>query len=41
MPEISLKMPIIEIKEVYEARGGDDILHDKLEPEVMSLVVKD
>ena len=31
----------IEIKEVYEARGGDDILHDKLEPEVMSLIVKD
>ena len=30
-----------EIKQVYEARGGDDILHDKLDPEVMSLVVKD
>ena len=30
-----------EIKKIYESRGGDDILHDKLDPEVMGLSIKD
>lgn len=30
-----------EIGKVYEHAGGDDIFHDKLHPEVMSLPIKD
>lgn len=30
-----------EIGNVYEHAGGDDIFHDKLHPEVMSLPIKD
>ena len=30
-----------EIGKVYEHAGGDDIFHDKLHPEVMSLQIKD
>lgn len=30
-----------ELGKIYEAAGGDDIYHDKLKPEVMSLPIKD
>lgn len=30
-----------ELGSIYEAAGGDDIYHDKLKPEVLSLPIKD
>lgn len=30
-----------ELGKIYEAAGGDDIYHDKLKPEVLSLPIKD
>ena len=30
-----------ELGSIYESAGGDDIYHDKLKPEVLSLPIKD
>lgn len=30
-----------ELGSIYEAAGGDDVYHDKLKPEVLSLPIKD